>query len=128
MKRRILAINDISGIFFFLSSASLLGIPLLDLSNGFPNFAYFLAGLFWIGLLIGIGLQIVLSAMSKKISQKRKRTHKERRILIPIAVFLVLFILIMCFWKKSVVLISIDLALLLFSIEIYFYMKRRNSV
>lgn len=128
MKRRILVLNDISGVFFFLSSASLLGIPFLDLSNVFPAIAYFFAGLFWIGLLIGIGLQFIISAMSKKMSRKRKRSHKERRMLIPIAVFLVLFVLIMCLWKKSVVLISIDLALLLFSIEIYFYMKRRNSV
>ena len=128
MKRRILALNDISGVFFFLSSASLFGVPFLDQSNGLPPIAYFLADLFWLGLLIGVGMQLIISAMLKKISGKRNRTHKERRMLIPITVFLVLFILIICFWKKSVVLISIDLALLLFSIEIYFYMKRRNSV
>lgn len=128
MKRKILVLNDISGVFFFLSSVSLVGIPFLDQSDGLPTNAYFLAGLFWIGVLIGIGVQVIISVMLKKMGKKRKRAYKQRKMLIPIAVFLVFFILIMCFWKKSVVLISIDTALLLFSIEIYFYLKRRNSV
>lgn len=128
MKRKILLLNDISGVFFFISSASLIGIPFLDSCNGFSIAAYFFAGLFWIGLLIGIGLQFIISFISKKMSIKEERTHKKRKMLVPVAVFLVLFALIMCFLKKSVALISIDIALLLFSIEIYFYMKRRNSV
>lgn len=128
MRRRILVLNDISGVFFFVSSVSLLGIPFLDLSNDFPTIAYFFAGLFWIGLLVGIGLQLMTFAMSKKIKEEKKRTYKERRMLIPIAVFLMFFILIMCFLKKSVLLMSIDLAFLLFSIEIYFYLKRRYSI
>ena len=36
--------------------------------------------------------------------------------------------LIVCFWKRNVFLLSIDLALLLFSIELYFCLKRRYSV
>lgn len=128
MRRKILVLNDISGVFFFLSTVSLLGIPFLDQSNGLPLIAYFLAGLFWSGLLIGIGLQVLISVMLKRMKGKRKRAHRQRKMLIPIVVFFVFFILIMCFWKKSVVLISIDIALLLFSIEIYFYLKRRYSV
>lgn len=128
MRHKVLILNNFSVLFFCLSSGSLLGIPFLDLSNGFPMNAYFFAGLFWIGLLIGIGLQLFGTAMLKKIKGKRERTYKERKMLIPIAFFLVLFVLIMCFWKKSVTLMSIDLAFLLFSIEIYFYLKRRYSV
>jgi len=128
MRRKILVLNNISGVFFFLSSVSLLGVPFLDQSNGLPVIAYLLAGLFWIGLLTGIGVQLVISGMMKKMKDKKKRPYKQRKMLIPIAFFVLLFILIMCFWKTSVVLISIDIALLLFSIEIYFYLKRRYSV
>lgn len=128
MRRKILVLNNISGVFFFLSSISLLGVPFLDQSNGLPMIAYLLAGLFWIGMLTGIGVQLVISGMMKKMKDKTKRTYKQRKMLIPIAFFALLFILIMCFWKTSVVLISIDIALLLFSIEIYFYLKRRYSV
>lgn len=128
MRRKILVLNNISGVFFFLSSVSLLGVPFLDQSNGLPTIAYLLAGLFWIGLLTGIGVQLAISGMMKKMKDKKKRTYKQRKMLIPIAFFVLLFILIMCFWKTSVVLISIDIALLLFSIEIYFYLKRRYSV
>ena len=128
MRRKILVLNNISGVFFFLSSVSLLGVPFLDQSDGLPAIAYLLAGLFWIGLLTGIGVQLVISGMMKKMKDKKKRTYKQRKMLIPIALFVLLFILIMCFWKTSVVLISTDIALLLFSIEIYFYLKRRYSV
>ncbi len=128
MRRKILVLNNISGVFFFLSSVSLLGVPFLDQSNGLPVIAYLLAGLFWIGLLTGIGVQLVISGMMKKMKDKKKRPYKRRKMLIPIAFFVLLFILIMCFWKTSVVLISTDIALLLFSIEIYFYLKRRYSV
>lgn len=128
MRRKILVLNNISGAFFFLSSVSLLGIPFLGQSNELPAIAYLLAGSFWTGLLTGTGIQLVLSAMMKKVKYNKKRTYKQRRMLIPIALFVLLFILIMCFRKTDVVLVSIDIALLLFSTEIYFYLKRRYSV
>lgn len=128
MRRKILVLNNISGLFFFLSSVSLLGIPFLDQSNGLPRIAYFLAGIFWTGLLMGIALQVLISAMLKRMKGKKKKALRQRKMLIPIAILTVSFILIMLFWKKSVVLISINIALLLFSIEIYYYLKRRYSV
>lgn len=128
MRRKILVLNNISGVFFFLSSVSLLGVPFLDQSNRLSSVAYLLAGLFWIGLLVGIGIQIVISAMMKKMKDRKKKVYKQRKMLIPIIALLLLFILIICFWKTSVVLISLDIALLLFSIEIYIYLKRRYSV
>jgi len=128
MRRKILVLNNVSGVFFFLSSVSLIGIPFLDQSDGLSLISYFLAGLFWIGLLTGIGIQLAISVMMKKIKDKNKKAYRQRKMLIPIMVFLLFFILIICFWKTSVVLISIDTALLLFSIEIYFYLKRRYSV
>lgn len=128
MKRRMLLINNCSIVFFFISSCSLLGVPLINLDDELPKIAYIIALLFWLGLIIGVSLQMAAWSMCKKIKNKRKKTYRERKILIPFATFLILFFVILLFWNKSVVLISVDLALTLFSIEFYFYFKRRYSV
>lgn len=126
MKEKILLLNRISVITFFLSSFSILGIPFLKLDNGIPMLGYFIAILFWVGLLTGAVLQVVIAIMAKKI--KTEQTHKERWIFVVTAVFLILFILIACFFEKNIVLISFDIAVLIFSIEMYFYLKWRYSV
>ncbi|MCR4645624.1 MAG: hypothetical protein K5695_09490 [Oscillospiraceae bacterium] len=128
MKQKIRMANNWSIACFFLSSASLLGIPFLNLGEDetLPLGAYVISVLFWSGLLLGILLQIVTAVMQKKSGGKKKKTHRERRMLIPIAVFMIVFVLLLCFLKSSLLCLVIDLALLLFSIEIYFYLKRRN--
>ncbi|MCM1508163.1 MAG: hypothetical protein NC177_13695 [Ruminococcus flavefaciens] len=128
MKRRMLLINNCSVVFFFISSCSLLGVPLINLDDELPKMAYIIALLFWLGLIIGISMQIAAWSMCREIKHQRKKTHRERKLLIPFTVFLILFFVIFLFWNKSVVLISVDLALTLFSIEFYFYFKRRYSV
>lgn len=128
MKRKMLLINNYSIISFFISSFSLLGVPFINLDDELPKGAYIIALLFWIGLLFGVILQFAAYSMWKKIKQKKNKSKKDRKFLIPILFFLIFFVLILLLWKKNVVLISIDLALLLFSIEIYFYFKRRYSV
>lgn len=128
MKRKMLLVNNYSIVCFFVSSFSLFGVPLINLDDEFPKVAYILAILFWLGLIFGILLQLISYSMWKKIKQQKVKKHRERKLLIPFFIFLVLFFVIFIFWNKSVVLISIDLALTLFSIEIYFYFKRRYSV
>ena len=130
MKRKILMVNNMSVISFFWSSAGLLGIPFLKLEvdEALPPGAFVIAALFWSGLLLGILFQIIAAVMQKKSGQPPKKTHRERRMLIPIAILLIAFVLILCFWKSSLLCTVITLALLLFSIEIYFYLKRRYSV
>lgn len=128
MKRKMLLVNNYSIVCFFVSSFSLFGVPLINLDDELPKVAYIIAILFWLGLILGILLQLISYSMWKKIKQSKKKEHRERKLLIPVLVFLVLFFVIFMFWNKSVVLISIDLALTLFSIEIYFYFKRRYSV
>lgn len=128
MKRRILLLNNCSIVFFFISSCSLLGVPLINLDDELPKMAYVIALLFWLGLIAGIFLQIAVWSICRKIKQKRKRTYRERKFLIPFMAFIILLFVILLFWNKSVVLISVDLALTLFSIEFYFYFKRRYSV
>lgn len=128
MKRRMLLINNCSIVFFFISSCSLLGVPLINLDDELPKIAYIIALLFWLGLIVGISLQMTAWFMCKKIKSKKKKICRARKLLIPFATFLILFFVILLFWNKSVVLISVDLALTLFSIEFYFYFKRRYSV
>lgn len=128
MKRKMLLLNNYSIVSFFISSFSLLGVPFINMDDGLPKISYVLAMLFWIGLLVGIILQIVAYSSWKKIKQRNIKKKRGRKFLIPIIFFLILFFLILILWNKSVALISIDLALLLFSIETYFYFKRRYSV
>lgn len=128
MKRKILLVNNCSIIFFFISSCSLLGVPQINLDDELPKAAYIIALLFGLGLIIGISLQIAAWSMCRKIKHQRQKTYRERKLLISFIVFLILFFVIFLFWNKSVVLISVDLTLTLFSIEFYFYFKRRYSV
>ena len=130
MKRKILMINNWSIASFFLSSASLLGIPFLKVEpdETLPPGAYVVAALFWFGLLLGILFQIIAAVIWKKSSETKKRTYRERRMLIPIVLLAIVFVLILCFWKSSLLCTVLAFALLLFSIEIYFYLKRRYSV
>lgn len=126
MREKILKKNKISFISFFLSSFSLLGIPFLNLNDEISVLGYVVAVIFWLGLLTGIGLQFSIAMIAKKT--KVSRTYKERRALVSTVVFLILFILIRCFFEKSIVLMSIDIAFLLFSSEMYFYLKWRYSI
>ena len=126
MKQKILLLNHISAIMFFLSSFSLLGIPFLNLENEIPVSGYLIAVIFWLCLLSGVVLQIFIALMAKKI--ETKRTQKEKRIFIITAFFLVLFILLVRFFEKNILLMSIDIAFLLFSIEMYFCLKWRYSI
>ena len=130
MKRKILMINNWSIASFFLSSASLLGIPFLKVEpdETLPPGAYVVAELFWFGLLLGILFQIIAAVIWKKSGETKKRTYRERRMLIPIVLLAIVFVLILCFWKSSLLCTVLAFALLLFSIEIYFYLKRRYSV
>ena len=126
MKKKVRTINNVSIILYTLSSASLLVIPFIDQDSELNAFSYCTAGVFWSGLIIGSILKVMASLMGKKLT--KKKTNKARRMLIPITVFSVLLILILCIGKNSVMLLSIDLALLLMSIELYIFLRRRYEL
>ncbi|MBE6843105.1 MAG: hypothetical protein E7510_09805 [Ruminococcus sp.] len=128
MRQKILKINNYSIIAFFISSFSLLGIPFINQDGKLPKGAYIIALLFWIALISGIVLQIVAGSMWQKFNKKKGKSKKNRMFLIPIACFFIFLVLTILIWGKNIVLVSVNLALLLFSIEIYFYFKRRCSV
>ncbi len=128
MKQKILQINNYSIIAFFISSFSLLGSPFINLESELPKGAYIIASLFWLGLISGIVLQLVSYSMWRKFKRSKAKSKKSRIFLIPVVCCLFFLILVMMIWEKNVILVSINLALLLFSIEVYFYFKRRYSV
>ena len=126
MKRTVMCMNNASVVCFALSSASLLLIPLLDLSDGLPKSAYWIAGVFWVGLAAGVLLQIMTARRSGRADGQTR--HGERRMLIAAAVFALLLAVILYCRPKNIVLVTADLALLLMSVELYFYLRRRNRI
>ena len=122
--------NELSLIFFSVSSGSLLTIPLWNFGRAAEVIAFVFAAVFWTCLVLGIAFQIkagILSKKSEKTIKKRKPGAFEKAALLAAAVFLLLLAIIMLFMENNAVLFCIDLALMLLSIEIYFYLKRRYS-
>lgn len=67
MIKRLQKMNFVSAIAFLLSSLCLLFIPFANLTDKLPEYAYVIAAVFWVGLLVGIGLQIYLKSKCKKL-------------------------------------------------------------
>ena len=70
MIKRLQKMNFVSAIAFLLSSLCLLFIPFANLTDKLPEYAYFIAAVFWVVLLVGIGLQIYLKSKCKKLKVK----------------------------------------------------------
>lgn len=125
MKLRVL--NIISGVLFFISSSSLLIIPFLAFDDNLSVSAYAVALLFWGGSISGIIIQIILFVTCKKYTKvKASKTRQIVGVIFLISVFVL--IPIMAFWRDNEFALSINLFLLLFSIEIYFVIKRMECL
>ena len=70
MIKKLTLLNAISAVSFFVSSVSLLFIPTLKTDNGLPKSGYIIAVLFWIGLLFGIIIQIVLKMQTNAFTMQ----------------------------------------------------------
>lgn len=92
-KKKLFRINRLSGLSFLISSLSLLVIPFLNTGNGLTASAYVIAALFWIGLLLGSGLQIFLSVKCKGMKKKKWKNQKIFYI-VSAAAFILLIILV----------------------------------
>ena len=93
--------NGVSGICFLLSSASLLFIPFLNLEDEFPAVAYYLAGTFWGGLIVGIALQILLWSICRK--RQKNRNLKKLKLITAIlfGAFVLSGIIIFCSFSNN---------------------------
>lgn len=120
-------LNIISEICFFISSSGLLVIPFLDFEDSLSAAAYIVASLFWGGSISGIIIQIILFVTCKKYTKvKKSKTRQIVGVIFLISVFVL--IPIMAFWRDNEFALSINLFLLLFSIEIYFVIKRMECL
>lgn len=116
--------NYVSAICFFLSSSSLLFVPFLNLEDKFPIAAYFLASVFWCGLLGGIGLQLLLWIKSKKLKKIRDLKKVKLIFVVLLGICVLSSILIICLLKNDNYALPINLFTILLSIEAYFIIKR----
>lgn len=120
--------NYISAVCFLLSSSAVLFIPFLNFERGLPGIAYFLAGVFWVFILAGIGIQIFLSTKAKK--NKSSNSYKMyKNALAGIFVFsMISFICMLVFFRTNPVALPINLFVLLFSAESFAVIRRMEML
>lgn len=114
-EKKLKLINRLSGASFLISSLSILVIPFINISDGLTVAAYIVAALFWIGLLLGSGLQIFLSVKCKEMKKKK---WKNQKIFYTVsAVDLILLIIFVILKINIMFLIALMLFIPILSIE-----------
>lgn len=114
-RKKLFQINRLSGLSFLISSLSLLVIPFIDIGNGLTASAYIVAACFWIGLLLGFGLQIFLSVKCKDM--KKKKWKNQKIFYIVSAVTFILLIIFVIAKINIMFLIALMLFISILSIE-----------
>lgn len=125
MKLKVLDI--ISEALFLVSSAELIVIPFLDLKDDLYAAAYTVAALFWIGLLLGIIIQIILSVICKKRTKSKKSRIRQAVGAVSL-ISVIILIPVLIFWNDNEFILPINLFLILFSAETYFVLKRMECL
>lgn len=105
MIRKMRRLNHVSAALFSLSSFSLLLIPLFLTDAGRPTFLYIVAAFFWMGLIAGTILQLVLSIQCRKLKLQNKGRMQRVPFLLSFVFFVTLIVLI-C--RKSNNMIAVD--------------------
>lgn len=125
MKLKIL--NVLSGSLFFISSASLLSVPFLDLKKGFNAITYILAGVFWFGLIFGIVIQIILANMCRGLPTKKD--NKLYRIIgKAFLVLLIALIPVIMLFNNNRFVLPVNLFLLVLSAEAYWVLRQMGRL
>lgn len=118
-------INIISGILFLISSLTLLTIPFVDTDNDSSFCIYISAMLFWLGLICGIILQIILAISCR--NYRKKGLSKLCRILgCVFAASIILIIPVLVFLNDNLFILPIDLFFIFLSAEMFFVIKRKE--
>ncbi len=124
MKLKVL--NVISGVLFFCSSLSLLLIPFL--SNDEISIAEFaVATMFWVGLLAGTVIQIMLFLNCKK-QPKTPKTKARRTIEILFFMSCMGIVPTMLFFNKNEFVLPINLFFILIFAQTSFVLKRMEDL
>ena len=93
-KSKLLFLNRLSGVNFFISTLCLLLVAFMDMSNGFSEIVYIIVTLFWICLIIGIVVQIFLSVHIRKRKLSVKFKYQIVFYVIALATLILLIVLI----------------------------------
>ena len=127
MHKKMNQLNSLSAISFAISSLSLLIIPFINTGDGLPKVAYATAAIFWIGLLIGVIIQIYLAHKCKKMELHNKL--KEHRIPLAMAVFSFLFLLLLIILRsQSKIAVIICLFATIVSLQFTVIIKRKGCL
>lgn len=127
MTRKLQIMNAISAIAFLLSSFCLLFIPFVNLTDGMPGYAYVIAAVFWVGLLVGVSLQIYLKSKCKKL--KVKSTQKRCRICYAVALLAFsIFVILAVLKSRSSIAVVGSLFCTIVSLQSAAVLKRRECL
>ncbi len=127
MEKRLNTLNHLSAVTFGVSSLSLLFIPLLKTEGENRNTSYVIALLFWLGLIIGIVLQIYLSLKCKKMHFHSK-TKKQRIPLLTAAISFIVFMTLVILKSKNSVLVVAFLFCTMLSLQLAAIIKRKGCL
>lgn len=125
MVKKLKVLNLLSAAAFCISSMSLLFIPLLKTESENKNTSYIIALLFWIGLIIGIALQVYLSLKCKKMHLHNK-TKKQRILLLTAAVSFIAFMTLVILKSKNSILVVVFLFCTMLSLQLATIIKRKE--
>ncbi|MEE1125929.1 MAG: hypothetical protein U0L18_08325 [Acutalibacteraceae bacterium] len=120
-------LNSISGLSFGLSSVSLLVIPFIKFGQELPIIAYVVAFFFWLGLILGLILQVIIAINCKKLSLKND-SKKHRLLYIISAGALAVVVILSVFNSKNIFFFTISLFLLLLSLQAAVVIKREGCL
>lgn len=127
MHKKMNLLNLLSAIAFSISSFSLLSIPFINIGDELPKEAYAIAAIFWIGLLIGVIIQLYLSHKCKKMKLHNKL--KEHRIPMVIsAVSFIMLLLLIILRSQSKIAVIISLFVTTVSLQFTVIIKRKGCL
>ena len=127
MIKKLTLLNTISAVSFFVSSVSLLFIPTLKTDNGLPKSGYIIAFLFWIGLLVGIIIQIVLTIKCKQMHLQCKTKTQRIPLVTAAASFMILLIMVIMKSKNSFAVVGLLFCTVL-SLQLSAIIKRKGCL
>ncbi len=125
MVNKLKLLNILSAAAFIISALSLLYIPFISSEEKLSRSSYVVAAVFWIGLLLGIIIQIILYVKCRKLKRRSKKRIHRIPLLISAIAFVVLLLLIILRSQSSVAVI-IALITTMISLEMSVIIKRRE--
>lgn len=127
MARKLQIMNAISAVAFLLSSFCLLFIPFVDLSDGMPGYAYVIAAVFWVGLLVGVSMQVYLKSKCKKL--KAISSNKRHRLCYAVALLaFTIFVILAVLKSRSSIAVVGSLFCTIVSLQSAAVLKRKECL